>query len=378
VGTGNFSYGPIAILGNTTKASVLILGDSRDWGVGDVNYIGTSGGAMPTFVNGIARLFVPYYGFCNVSQPYDRFVNYTGTTNRMFFTNFATVIWTDLGINEFTAGTPSLLLNVATNFYRLFSVPVCAETLSPYTTSSDGFFTVANQTVNGNDTYRTNFNALLRNHMMPNVSHYCDVDFITESDQINAQNSGKWNVWASSNFNGSATFALTNMGNDGLHGDYFGVLAAGMGDPLHQETPYIPTGLFPTVLTASGTFTGNGIGLTNQSVSYFTNFVSGLTQTNTGTKTMTWKIPVVVSSPATTLGNAEVDAQLQLPAGGAFVSIGEVSIAGGATSIIATNKDTLVFDVPPGWGFQVTNTVSGVNYVAAIDSTKTNQVTFHP
>lgn len=93
---------------------------------------------------------------------------------------------------------------------------------------------------------------------------------------------------------------------------------------------------------------------------------------------MTWKIPVVVSSPATTLGNAEVDAQLQLPAGGAFVSIGEVSIAGGATSIIATNKDTLVFDVPPGWGFQVTNTVSGVNYVAAIDSTKTNQVTFHP
>ena len=124
--------------------------------------------------------------------------------------------------------------------------------------------------------------------------------------------------------------------------------------------------------------TFDGSALTNQSVSYFTNFVSGLTQTNTGTKTMTWKIPVVVSSPATTLGNAEVDAQLQLPAGGAFVSIGEVSIAGGATSIIATNKDTLVFDVPPGWGFQVTIIVSGVNYVAAIDSTKTNQVTFHP
>jgi hypothetical protein len=128
----------------------------------------------------------------------------------------------------------------------------------------------------------------------------------------------------------------------------------------------------------TGNLIANGAGLTNLSVTYFTNFVSGLVQTNTGTKTITWKIPVVVSSPATTLGNAEVDAQLQLPAGGAFTSICDVSIAGGATSIIATNRGTLVFDVPPGWGFQVTNTVSGTGYVAALDAAKTNQVTFHP
>jgi len=277
VGTGNYSYGPIAILGTTIKPSILILGDSRDWGVGDVNYFNTGGGAMPTFANGIARLFVPYYGYCNVSCPGDIWTTYTSATNRMYFTNFATFVWTDLGINEWQGGTPSLLLQHATNFYRLFSVPVCVETLSPYTTSSDGWFTLANQTVNASDTYRTNFNALLRNHMMPNVSHYCDVAWVTESDSINAQNSGKWNIWATTNINGYALASRTNMTVDGLHGNYFGELAAGMGDPLKQETPYIWPGVFPVVLTASGTFTGNGASLTNLTVPTFTNAQSVLT-----------------------------------------------------------------------------------------------------
>ena len=276
VGTGNYSYGPLAILGNTTKASVLILGDSRDWGVGDGPEQGST--TIPPFTRGIARLFVPYYPFCNLSCPGDIWSSYTSVTNRMFFTNFATVIWTDLGINEYTVGTPSLLVNHATNFYRLFSVPVCAETISPRSTSTDGFLTTANQTPEGSDNYRTNFNSMLRAHTMPNVSHFLDVARLTESDSVAGQNSGIWNVWATTNFDGAASLSLTNMTADGTHGDYFGVLANGVGDPLKQEVPYIPTGLFPTVLTASGTFTGSiGIFGTNQATMTSTGYTNNNT-----------------------------------------------------------------------------------------------------
>jgi len=270
VGTGNYLMGPIAIVGNTTKASVLILGDSRDWGINDVNYFGNSG-SIPTFCNGIGRLFVPYYGFCNLSIPSDRFLNYTGHTNRMYFTNFATVIWSDLFINELFNGAQTTAQQTATNFYQLFSQPVCVETVSPWaTSSSDGYFTVANQVVNASDSYRTNFNYLARNHLLPNVIHVCDVAAITESSGINYPCSGKWNVWAITNFPGSAPAVLTNMTADGLHGDYYGVLAAGMGDPLKQETPFVPNGLFPqnaatlTIGTLpASSLPANGFGITN-------------------------------------------------------------------------------------------------------------------
>jgi hypothetical protein len=119
---------------------------------------------------------------------------------------------------------------------------------------------------------------MLRAHTMPNVSHFLDVARLTESDSVAGQNSGIWNVWATTNFDGAASLSLTNMTADGTHGDYFGVLANGVGDPLKQEVPYIPTGLFPTVLTASGTFTGSiGILGTNQATMTSTGYTNNNT-----------------------------------------------------------------------------------------------------
>ncbi len=116
----------------------------------------------------------------------------------------------------------------------------------------------------------------------------------------------------------------------------------------------------------------------NSSTTLFTNIISGLVQTNFTSLSMTWRVPVVVSSPAGVIGNAEVDALLQPAAGGGYVAIDDVRIAGGITSIVATNGDNLIFEVPPGWGFVVTNNVSGAGYVAALDASKTNQLTLHP
>ena len=121
----------------------------------------------------------------------------------------------------------------------------------------------------------------------------------------------------------------------------------------------------------------NGVSLTNCSTTYFTNIVSGRQQTNTSSLSMTWRVPVLVSAPATTTGYAEVDAQVQTP-GGPYLTIDAVSVSGATTSVIATNRGTLVFEVPPGCGYVVTNNLSGTGYAAALDNAKTNQLTLHP
>lgn len=117
------------------------------------------------------------------------------------------------------------------------------------------------------------------------------------------------------------------------------------------------------------------------SVGAFTNITTGQKYTNVTMQTMSWRVPVVVSQPATTLGYAEVDAWLQplnAPATVGYQVVDSVTISGGGTSVLATNKGTLVFDVPPGWGYTVSNSLSGSGYAATLDAGKTNMVTFHP
>jgi hypothetical protein len=132
------------------------------------------------------------------------------------------------------------------------------------------------------------------------------------------------------------------------------------------------TGVF-----TNGTYYGNGVGITNSSVTYLTNFTFNVKGTNNTTLSATWRIPVLVSEPATTVGSAESQAQVN-GGGAAYYTIDNAAIQGGATSILQTNKETLVFEVPPGWGYIVTNITVGTGYVATNNSAATNEVTFHP
>jgi len=257
----NPMYGAIAVLGNTTKESVLILGDSRDYGYADVNSFGNAGGSQrfPSPYLGIDRVICPYYGSCNLAVNSAQFFNYTTHSNLMYFTNFATVVWCELGINGIGATT----FGLATNFYSRFSVPVYQETLSPETSSSDGWMTLANQTDTGGP-YRTNFNTLVRSHLVPYLAGYYDTAAIATESSLN---SGKWQVLQSTNFPGLTTACLTNFTADGLHGPYYGILAASSGDPLRQ---YAPLSII-TGDTRQGNFTGsyagNGSNLNNLNAS---------------------------------------------------------------------------------------------------------------
>jgi hypothetical protein len=187
---------------------------------------------------------------------------------------------------------------------------------------------------------------------------------------------------------GSATNAINNNNGVGTNLTVYGTLTSTNLNALYDTNnagiaaALVATNNFGRTVAVNMTntansFTGNGGGLTNCSQTFLTNIVSGQPATNRGTLSATWRVPVVVSAPATTVGFAEVDAQVQSP-GGSYVTIDNASIAGGATSILATNKGTLVFEVPPGWGYVVTNSVSGTGYAAGLNAGATNQVTYHP
>jgi hypothetical protein len=138
----------------------------------------------------------------------------------------------------------------------------------------------------------------------------------------------------------------------------------------------IGNGSFSGTVAATNGFLGNGFGLTNVATCYYTNITSSITNLNLTTKVMSWKVPVIVTQPASTLGSAEVDAQYQR-ADGVWITLADLDIAGGATSVLFTNKSTLIFDIPSGYSYRITNNISGTGYTAGLDSTKTNTVTFY-
>ncbi|HEX9048683.1 MAG TPA: hypothetical protein VF988_16775, partial [Verrucomicrobiae bacterium] len=167
VGTGGtrYYYGPYAVIGNTTKPSVLVVGDSRDWGTGD------NPAYNPPLI-GADRWIAPFYGVANIAIPGAFPTHYT-STNFTCLTNYATHLWTDIGINDITI---SLIADVNI-FAARFNLPTIYETISPYTTSSDGWMSLTGQTAQGGaqDTNRINFNALARAGGLTNELGCCDV-----------------------------------------------------------------------------------------------------------------------------------------------------------------------------------------------------------
>lgn len=174
--------GPIAIVAPSNKRSILVFGDSRDFGFNDPYT-----GASPFY--GINNLLEPTYGVCNVSFPGETFTSAEGSPQRLKFQVYADTVITDLGVNsggDVTAPMANWIANYLTN------KAVIVETISPWTTSSDNWSTLANQTktYSGGDALRIKYNTNLRNGLVPGVAGYLDVAATTES----SLNSGYWAV----------------------------------------------------------------------------------------------------------------------------------------------------------------------------------------
>lgn len=143
------SYGlwPLALLGRTSAKPVAILSDSVGEGVGDVSD-GTDHVGM------LARLVGPHHPYINLSQSGDRLeLLLQSHAKRLALLGYARNAVLGMGVNDIGAGRS--LAQIMADMVVLWSTAKAAllpggrvfqATITPSTTSTDSFATLANQT----------------------------------------------------------------------------------------------------------------------------------------------------------------------------------------------------------------------------------------
>lgn len=196
---------PTAIVATTKKPSVMILGDSRDWGFTDL--IGSSGD-----LGDFARTIGPSYGYINAGCSGDSFSGYiTAHTHRVALGAFVSHIIVGDAINALRAGGSGQNKSSATVLGELQTVlgyfpshRRFTSTLGgPNPTSTDNFAALAgvNQTVNANHANIIAYNDAIRAGVANSLGYFEIADQVESS-----RNSGKW--WTTGVANATTTEGL--------------------------------------------------------------------------------------------------------------------------------------------------------------------------
>lgn len=188
-GGGGMIY-PMAIIGPTTRPSVLGIGDSRFAGQGDV--VDTAG-----LYGHILRAVGNRYACATAATTSDRaqwaVANYT---QRIKLVPYASHIVCNFGINDLNGGarTATQVLGdlqtlwAAVAAAKLPSAKLYQATLEPITTSSDSWATLSGQTAAAFEAQRTSLNTSIRAAPQTNLAGFVDI-----ADQVETgRNSGRW------------------------------------------------------------------------------------------------------------------------------------------------------------------------------------------
>jgi lysophospholipase L1-like esterase len=204
---------PLAIIGNTTRPSVLGFGDSRIAGQGDT--FDTSG-----LIGHVMRAVGGRYGFAQSGIPSDR-ANWavTNFTQRLKLVPYASHIVVQYGINDLNGGgrTDAQTLTDLQTIWSFIAAQkrstckVYQCTLDPFTTSTDSWATLANQTVASFESFRVSLNTTFRTTAQANIDGFIEIADAVES----GRNTGKWQVTGSAN----------GFTSDGVHGGALANLA---------------------------------------------------------------------------------------------------------------------------------------------------------
>lgn len=181
----NPGFMPLAILSQTVKSSVFILGDSIGFGYGDTF---DSSGDLGI----IARSIGPIYGYINASRFGDNAnrmkTNFTKTSGLI---QYCSHVYSELGVNDLigNANTSSALTSSLQSLYAFASKKIIIQTtITPVSTSTDAWATDANQTANTNNSLRVTFNSALRTTGITGAQYVCDIASILEPNT----DTGKW------------------------------------------------------------------------------------------------------------------------------------------------------------------------------------------
>lgn len=192
------SQRPQAVVAMIDTPSVMIIGDSRAaGGASDV----FSGGV--TDVGEIARSVGASYGYINASTSGQRVEHFLASNTRQrALAQYASAVHVQLGVNDVTAlRTLGQIQADLQAVWALFpGEPITQSTISPRTTSTDAWATLANQTAAagfstaGNGT-REQLNDWIRTRPT-GLTTYFEV-----ADQVeSSRNSGKWKVTGAANY----------------------------------------------------------------------------------------------------------------------------------------------------------------------------------
>jgi lysophospholipase L1-like esterase len=211
-------YRPLAIIGSTSKKSYLLIGDSKVNGTNDANTNGQSGfGELERPISKVcAYTAVGIAGSTiqtltqNASGSASRYAKIKAIANAYF-----SGVISNYGINDFSGGiTSAQVIACYADFKTQMAMPVIACTVCPKVpTTSDGYATVANQTVDGtSNPNRVAFNGALRAGQVA-VDAYLELADIVES----TRDSGKWKAAAAtvsaSTSGSSTTMTIASIGS---------------------------------------------------------------------------------------------------------------------------------------------------------------------
>lgn len=179
---------PIALLGLTTKVAALLIGDSKNRGA--VDAFGITG--TPGDQGELARSIGPSFGYSNCGaygNTLDTFNGTAGHPRQVKLAVYATHVVSEYGINDITGGaslaTMQARLQTFWGFFPTKKVSHC--TITPVSTSTDGWTTTANQSVVGTNSVRVAVNNWLRSTVAPLWAVH-EVADVVES----ARDSGIW------------------------------------------------------------------------------------------------------------------------------------------------------------------------------------------
>jgi len=161
-------FGPIAVLGlPTVEAPVVVgVGDSIVFGQGDAPASGAVAAGKGFFERALNNLF-PFLKIAVSGENAAAFVLQSGHKTRLALTTGSTHALMNYGINDLTAGNSTAtvqanILSIATKLAAR-GILVYQTTITPRSTSTDGFITEAAQTPNANvQANRPALNAWLR------------------------------------------------------------------------------------------------------------------------------------------------------------------------------------------------------------------------
>ncbi len=188
VTAANNEYSPVAIIGTTTRASVVIIGDSIGLGDNSKETVGDASGDFGI----IARSLGPDYAYGSYCQNGDQGKDFIAShTNRLDLLNYATHLVCEYGSNDlYTAKNNAevVLADLQTIWGYAISLGkiACQSLITVRTTSTDSWATVANQTVVSENAQRLILNSAIQS-LPSGLDRYFNIPSALE-------NSGVWAV----------------------------------------------------------------------------------------------------------------------------------------------------------------------------------------